>query len=309
MHGVQRFFTGQAGVFDLRKLVTAIVNHLGGVHDEAVFLGELEQFGTGVRVRQRDLNRFDVEFLGKLDGLLDGLAGLAWQADDEITMDRQTQLLSVAREVACALDGRALLDVLQDLGIARLIPDDQQTATCFLLCFERLVVRGHARGAAPGHIERLELGAQLDRAGLLNVEGVVVEEYFAEIWPVFLYLGHLQGYAIGGALAPRMPTEQLRPQTEGALCRAATRCIEREVRIEQERNVVLADVEVALVNVDHVGKGIQVLDRWTIWIVNALSVFQVRNSRDVGQQLPIRKLYRREVKFPAHDEVNGRAVS
>src|SRR5882724_5967905 len=224
-------------------------------------------------------------------------------------MDRQTQLLGVACEVACALDGCALLDVLQDLGIARLIPNDQQAATCFLLRFERLVIRGDARGAAPGHIERLELGAQLDGAGLLDVEGIVVEEYFAEIWPVFLYLGHLQGYAISGALAPRMPTEQLRPQTEGALCRASARRIEGQVWIEEERNVVLAHIEVALVNVDHVGKGIQVLDGGTVWIVNALSIFQERDSRDIGQRLPIGKLYSRKVKFPAHDEVNGSAIA
>ena len=46
------------------------------------------------------------------------LLGLARQTEDEVAVNRQPQLVAVAREVACALDGGALLDVLQDLLIA-----------------------------------------------------------------------------------------------------------------------------------------------------------------------------------------------
>src|SRR5438132_2444509 len=99
-----------------------------------------------------------------------------------------------------------------------------------------------------------------------------------------------------------MSAQQLRPQAERALRRAATGDVEREERIQEEWDVVLANIQIALVHVDHVGKRIQVLDGRTVRIVNTLSVFQVRNAGDICQWLPVRKLDSRKIKFPAHDE-------
>ena len=76
-------------------------------------------------MRHRDLDGFDVQFLGEVDGVVDGLAGLARQAQDEVAVDDQAQLVAILGELAGALDGRALLDVLQDLLIAGFIADDQ----------------------------------------------------------------------------------------------------------------------------------------------------------------------------------------
>ena len=117
------------------------------------------------------------------------------QTENEVAMDDQSELLAVLGELARALDGRALLDVLQDLLIARLVADDEQPASGFLHRLQRLVVGGHARRARPGQLQRLQLLAQLDGARLLDVEGVVVEEEFLYLRPVFLRLRHLAATA------------------------------------------------------------------------------------------------------------------
>ena len=83
--------------------------------------------------------------------------GLAGQAEDEVAVDHQAELVAVAGEVQRALDGCALLDVLEDLRVARLVADDQQAAAGFLHRLQRLVVGGDARGAGPGEAQRLQL--------------------------------------------------------------------------------------------------------------------------------------------------------
>ena len=83
-------------------------------------------------------------------------------------MDDQSQLVAILGELAGALDGGTLLDVLQNLLIARFVADDQQTASRFFHRLEGFEVGGHARGARPGQAQRLQLGAQFDRARLLD---------------------------------------------------------------------------------------------------------------------------------------------
>ena len=51
---------------------------------------------------------------------------------------------------------------------------------------------------------------------------------------------HLGGHVVGGALAPGVAAERLRPQAEGALRRAAARGVERDVGMQQEGHVVAA---------------------------------------------------------------------
>ena len=228
----------------MRDLVAAFVDHLRAfIQDEAVGFGVVVKLGARIGVRHRNLDGFHVEFLGEVDGAANGLLGLAGQAEDEVAVDDQAELLAVLGELARALDGGALLDVLQNLRVARLVADDEQAAAGFLHGFQRLVVGGDARGARPGHLQRLQLGAQLDGARLLDVEGVVVEEELLHLGPVFLGLRHLGGNGVGGALAPGMSAERLRPQAEGALRRAAARGVERDVGIQQERHVVAARIE------------------------------------------------------------------
>ena len=126
-------------------------------------------------------------------------------------------------------DGGTLLDVLEDLRVAGLVADDEQAAAGFLHGLEGVVVGGDARGAGPGEAEGLQLLAELDGAGLLDVEGVVVEEELLYVGEELLGLAHLGGHVVGGALAPGVAAEGLRPEAEGALRRAAAGGVERDV--------------------------------------------------------------------------------
>ena len=108
------------------------------------------------------------------------VARLARQADDEIAVDRQPQLVAILGEALRHVDGGALLDVLENLLVAGLIADDQQPAAGFLHRLQRFVIGGDARGAGPGEVQLLQLRAQLDRARFAVVEGVVVEENFLQ---------------------------------------------------------------------------------------------------------------------------------
>ena len=149
-----------------------------------------------------DLDGLAVERLGEVDGVADRLLGLAGQAEDEVAVDDEAEVVAVLDEVARALDGGALLDVLEDLRVAGLVADDQQAAAGFLHGLERVAVGGDARGAGPGEAQRLELRAELDGARLLDVEGVVVEEELLDVREVLLGPLHLGGHVVGGALAP-----------------------------------------------------------------------------------------------------------
>ena len=133
MHHLHDVLNGKAGVLDVGHLVAAIVRH-GLVGDKALLLGVVEELGAGEGVGDGDLDGLAVELLGELDGVANGLPGLAGEAENEVAVDDQAELVAVALEVECALDGGALLDVLQDLRIAGLVADDQQAAAGFLHC-------------------------------------------------------------------------------------------------------------------------------------------------------------------------------
>ena len=144
MHSFQGFFTRQTGILNHRQLVPTLIHHLLLVDDEAVLLGKVVQLRARVSMRQRYLDGLYIQLLGKLDGLLDSLASLPRQADDEVAVHSESQLLGIAREVSSALHGCALLDVFQDLRIARLVAHDQQAASRLFLCLESFVVSGDA---------------------------------------------------------------------------------------------------------------------------------------------------------------------
>ena len=167
------------------------------------FFGEVVELGAGVGVGDGDLDGLAVERLGEVDGVADGLFGLAGQAEDEVGVDDEAEVVAVLDEVAGALDGGTLLDVLEDLRIAGLEADDEQAAAGFLHGLEGVAVGGDARGAGPGDAEGLELFAELDGAGLLDVEGVVVEEELFDVGEVLLGPLHLGGYVVGSCACAR----------------------------------------------------------------------------------------------------------
>ncbi len=65
---------------------------------------------------------------------------------------------------------------------------------------------------------------------------------------------------------------RLRPQAERAHRRAAARGVERNVRIQQERNVVAREIEIALVDLGDPGQLVQIFDDGAFGIVNDVAV-------------------------------------
>ena len=96
------------------------------------------QLGAGHGVSERDLDGFAVEFLGEIDGLLDGFTGFAGQADDEVAVNLDADFVAIFHELAGHLDGSALLDVLEDLRIAGFEADDKEASAAISHGFQRL---------------------------------------------------------------------------------------------------------------------------------------------------------------------------
>src|SRR5262249_27505235 len=72
---------------------------------------------------QRDLNRVRVDLSGEPDRLFDGFLGLAWKAEDECAVDGDSEFVAILCEPPGYVDPHALLDIVQDLLITRLVAD------------------------------------------------------------------------------------------------------------------------------------------------------------------------------------------
>ena len=106
-----------------------------------------------------------------------------------------------------------------------------------------------------------------------------------------------------------MSAQRLRPQAEGALSRTAARGVKRHIRIQQERNVVFRDVQIALVDLGDVGQRIQILNLRSVRIVDDLVVLQIRNAGNLLQRLPLGIIDDGEVEFLAANEINLGALA
>jgi hypothetical protein len=95
----------------------------------------------------------------------------------------------------------------------------------------------------------------------------------------------------------------LRPEAEGALRRAAARGVERDVGVEQERDVVAGHVHVALVDFGGPGHGVEVFDLRAVGIVHDLAVELVADAEDLAERLALGKLDDGVVELAAADEV------
>src|ERR1035441_3328741 len=144
---------------------------------------------------------------------LTGLApALGLQPDDEIAVHQETEFLAVRREALRHVHRGALLDVLENLRVARFVTHDQQPAAAFLLGLQGVVIGSHTRRARPGEVERFELLAQLDGALLAVVEGVVVEEDFLHLRELFQRVAHFIGHVVARPQPPAVAGVRLRPQ-------------------------------------------------------------------------------------------------
>ena len=118
----------------MRKLVAAVVGE--SFDTQETFLGSwCRAARCQDGVSQGNLNGFAVEFLGKIDGLFDGFLGFAGKTDDEVAVDFDANFAAVLHEGAAHFDGRALLDVLQNLRIAGFEANDEQAAPPSAMAF------------------------------------------------------------------------------------------------------------------------------------------------------------------------------
>ena len=115
--GSHHLFARQAGIFDMRELMTAAVRR--GLARHEIVAGELTvQFRSGVGMSNGYLYRFRIQFFCKIERTLDRFACFAGQPDDEVTVDSNAYFFAVFRKFARLLDRCAFLDVFQDLRIA-----------------------------------------------------------------------------------------------------------------------------------------------------------------------------------------------
>ena len=205
------------------------------------------------------------------------------------------------------VDGRALLDVLEDLLIARFVADDQQPAAGLLHRLQGVVIGGDARGAGPGEVQRLQLGAKLDGARFLVVERVVVEEDFLDLRERFERVAHLIRHVVGRTQPPAMAGVRLRPQAESAHRRAAARGVERNERIQQERDVVAGDVQIALVDLRHPGQLVQIFDHAAFRIVDDAAVLAEADAGQFFERLALGEIGNLIIELAAHHEIDGRS--
>ena len=171
-------------IFDVRQLVSAGIGER--FHTQEAILGHLVvQLRARHGVRERNLDGFAIQFLRKLNGLVDGFLGFARQTDDEVAVNLDPDLLAVLHELARHLHGRALLDVLQDLRIARFESHDKEPRPAIRHGLQLFVLAVAARRAGPLKFQWLEFLAQLDGPVAANVERIVVEENFLHLREVF----------------------------------------------------------------------------------------------------------------------------
>ena len=120
--------------------------------------------------------------------------------------------------------------------------------------------------------------------------------------------GEFGRHIVGGALAPGVTAERLRPQAEGALRRAAARGVERDIRVKQEGDVVAGDVHVALVDLGRPWHRVQVFNLRTVGIVDDLAVVLVADAQNLVKRLALGKLDHGIVELAAADEVERGAL-
>src|SRR6266704_2945398 len=78
--------------------------------------------------------------------------------------------------------------------------------------------------------------------------------------------------------------------------------------MQQEGNVVTPGIEVATIDIDHVGQGVQVFNRRAVGIVGEAAIIAVRNSKNLGKRFSVCELDRGEVELAAGDKINRRTI-
>src|SRR5208283_3642132 len=97
----------------------------------------------------------------------------------------------------------------------------------------------------------------------------------------------------------------LRPEAEGAHGWTAARSIQRDEWVQQERDVVVAEIEIAFVYLRCPGKLVQVLNHTRLWGINETSVFAKHDARYLFERLAQSIVPDLIVKLALYNKVDG----
>src|ERR1019366_10277360 len=86
---------------------------------------------------------------------------------------------------------------------------------------------------------------------------------------------------------------------------ATARSVHRDKRIQQERNVVIRDIEVPLVGPGNPRKRVEIFDGWSFRIVDNNAVFAETCARNFFQWLTIRVIDNLVIELAANNEIDG----
>ena len=126
----------------------------------------------------------------------------------------------VFHELSCRFQLDALVDVVKNLLVTRLKPDQQQAQTVVPQLLERVVIEVGASIAAPGELEPLHVFANRDRPLLVDRKGIVVKHVFLDTIAKNRF-GFVQfsPYYCRTFCAVLVSTDRLRPKAKATLRR------------------------------------------------------------------------------------------
>src|SRR5262249_32715032 len=135
-------------------------------------------------------------------------------------------------------------------------------------------------------LQGLQGFAQRQRAPLPPGKGVIVKEDLPQVREEYLRPPDFSDDIGNAACAPGMAADGLRPQAEGAQCRATARGIKRDVWMQQKRDIILRDIEVTLVDLGSKWQCIEILEEWSWWIMDNLASMLEAHTGDLGERFP-----------------------
>src|SRR2546423_8301899 len=175
LHGFEDILPAEIRILQGGVLNAALVDQ-GSVLQPSMGLGLSIQLGPRIRGGERDLDSIEIQLACILHGLPHRLTRLAGQAQDKRAVNLDAQPLAVLDELARSINADTLANVIENLLVAGLEPDQQQAQPALTHDLERLVGHVGLGVTRPGQAEGLELASDLLSARPVVGKRVVVEE-------------------------------------------------------------------------------------------------------------------------------------
>ena len=122
-------------------------------------------------------------------------------------------------------------------------------------------------------------------------------------------VAHFVGHVVGRTQPPAVAGMGLRPQAEGAQRRAPARGVERNEGIQQERDVVAGDIQVALVSLGHPRQLVEILDGRAFRDCGPLPVLAEAHAGQFVERLAFGVVRDLVIELAPHHEIDGRVAA